>query len=58
MDKDKLKLIERKIKWCDVQIVHATRVENWQEVERVKTEKDQLIKQREEVENGKKKTSF
>ena len=50
---DQVSLIKKKIKWCDVQLIHATRVENWKEVERVKAEKQALEKQREELLNEK-----
>ena len=55
---EKLLLITKKIKWCEVQLIHATRLQKWDEVERVKAEKQALEKQREELENDNKKTSF
>lgn len=55
---EKLLLNKKKIKWCEVQLIHATRLQKWDEVERVKAEKQALEKQREELENGNKKSSF
>ena len=49
----KLLLIKQKIKWCEVQLIHATRRQQWDEVERVKAEKQALEKQREELLNEK-----
>ena len=54
---EKLLLIKKKIKWCEVQLIHATRFQNWPEVERVKSEKQALEKQREELNNGVEKSS-
>lgn len=54
---EKLLLIKKKIKWCEVQLIHATRLQKWDEVERVKAEKQALEKQREEVENDTKSKS-
>jgi len=55
---EKLLLIKKKIKWCEVQLIHATRLQKWDEVERVTAEKQTLEKQREELENASKKSSF
>ena len=55
---EKLLLIKKKIKWCEVQLIHATRLQKWDEVERVTAEKQSLEKQREELENASKKSSF
>lgn len=55
---EKLLLIKKKIKWCEVQLIHATRLQKWDEVERVTAEKQVLEKQREELENASKKSSF
>lgn len=55
---EKLLLIKKKIKWCEVQLIHATRLQKWDEVERVTAEKQALEKQREELENASKKSSF
>ena len=55
---EKLPLIKKKIKWCEVQLIHATRLQKWDEVERVTAEKQTLEKQREELENASKKSSF
>lgn len=55
---EKLLLIKKKIKWCEVQLIHATRLQKWDEVERVTAEKQALENQREELENASKKSSF
>ena len=55
---EKLILIKKKIKWCEVQLIHATRLQKWDEVERVTAEKQALEKQREELESASKKSSF
>ena len=55
---EKVHLIKRKIKWCEVQLIHATRLQKWDEVERVTAEKQALEKQREDLENGNTKSSF
>lgn len=55
---EKLLLIKKKIKWCEVQLIHATRLQKWDEVERVTAEKQALEKQREDLENASKKSSF